>query len=622
MADHGDTAHQVTAGFAELLPTGSRAFAVRALGLRDAIDDGDGDEREPGAVPVHLYGDQVVVGPFPDAPGACARCLARRWQATRPVPLRDALELGGPTAAPGTSPHALPFTADLAAAVAAAHEAGRAAAEPYPVVYLVDPAAMSVRRYPLVPDPECPRCGDRRADAPAAPEWERAPKPGPGVFRTRRAADIGVPAAAFINPVTGALGTALEFDVSSPTTSPVTGHFTLRATHKLRETYWGGHEDDYAASARVGVLEGLERHAGMRPRAKRTVVVDTLAALGGAALDPAECGLYADAFHDGEPGVAPFTPDRPIPWVWGYSLRDERPVLVPEVLTYYHSRDPAERFVQESSNGCASGSSLTEAVYFGLLEVVERDAFLLAWYGGLSLPELRVDGSAATGDRLMVERMAMYGYRARFFDTRITFDIPVVTAVATRADGGLGALCCGAGASLDPARALGAALREIATDSVNLPGRTRRNQPRLRRLADDFDLVVSLHDHPFLYGLPEMTRHARFLLDTDAPPTELSAAFGAPRLADDLRTDLARCVDEVTAHGFDVIAVDQTSPEQERFGLRTASVLVPGLLPLDFGWRRQRARTMARTRTAPRAAGLLDRDLRPDELTPAPHPFP
>jgi len=56
--------------------------------------------------------------------------------------------------------------------------------------------------------------------------------------------------------------------------------------------------------------------------------------------------------------------------------------------------------------------------------------------------------------------------------------------------------------------------------------------------------------------------------------------------------------------------------------LRTASVIVPGLVPIDFGWARQRALQMKRTRTARAEAGLRDRDLRADELNPAPHPFP
>ena len=92
--------------------------------------------------------------------------------------------------------------------------------------------------------------------------------------------------------------------------------------------------------------------------------------------------------------------------------------------------------MQESSNGCASGGALAEAVYFGLMEVVERDAFLIAWYAKAELPEIDPYTSGVPATVHMVERLAMYGYRARFFDTRITFPIPVVTAVAERIDGG------------------------------------------------------------------------------------------------------------------------------------------------------------------------------------------
>ncbi len=71
-----------------------------------------------------------------------------------------------------------------------------------------------------------------------------------------------------------------------------------------------------------------------------------------------------------------------------------------------------------------------------------------------------------------------------------------------------------------------------------------------------------------------------------------------------------------------MIAVEQTGPEQRALGLATASVLVPGLLPIDFGWARQRALRMPRLRTALREAGRADRDLAPADLNPAPHPFP
>ncbi|MFJ3923422.1 TOMM precursor leader peptide-binding protein [Streptomyces sp. NPDC090022] len=607
---------------------GAAPVRLSVLGLHDAFTAPvpAPDAADDTAVSVHLYGHQAVVG----APGGCPRCLERRWQAVRSVALRDALELGGGTRPAGEWPYAHAFAAQALAALVAAVAAAPAAPAATGVfgdVRLMDLRDGTVRRYPLVPDPECPRCAAPEADGPGAPAIGAAPKYRPGVFRTRPIESYGIDVAAFANPLCGALGPSLVQDVSSTSTSATIGCFSMRSGEYLRETFWGGHTDSFGRSARVGVLEGLERYAGMRARSRTTSVRASLTALGSAAVDPREVGLYDEAFHRVNPRVRPFDPDREIPWVWGWSLRDEEPRLVPEILTYYHAPGLENRFVQESSNGCASGGSLAEACYFGLMEVVERDAFLLTWYGRQALPEIDASSSARSATRAMVDRLAMYGYRARFFDTRITFPIPVVTAVAERFDGGPGRMCFGAGAGLDPESALDSALCEIATDAVNLPGRTERDEARLRAMAADFDLVTALHDHPLVYGVPEMGRHADFLLR--APQGRLREvadlrwpdASGAAA-SDDVREDLRRCVAAVGGAGFDVVVVDQSLPEQRALGLHTVSVLVPGLLPIDFGRSRQRALGMPRLRTALRAAGLRSRDLEPGDFNPAPHPFP
>ncbi|MER5984752.1 TOMM precursor leader peptide-binding protein [Streptomyces sp. NPDC001787] len=653
-------------GAGSVAPDGTPPVAVAPDGARTDAVAPDGT-RMP-AVPVRYYGQHAVVGPFPasatapdegaGAPQPCARCLDRRWQGVRSVALREALELGSGTRAAGESPYVTPFGAETLAGVIAARLSGTGPdTGAFPFVHLVDLRTLVVRGYPLVPDPECPDCGRPEPDTEEAATLvlRPAPKRKPGSFRVRDIADYELPVEPYANPVCGSLGPSVVRDIASASTSATIGRFSMRSGEYLRETFWGGHADTFAESLRIGVLEGLERYAGMRSRAKRAQVRDSLHGLRGRgehALDPRVCGLYSDAFHRANPRVTPFTPDRRIPWVRGYSLRDHRTVLVPEVLTYYHAPGLENRFVQESSNGCASGGCLEEAVYFGLMEVVERDAFLLAWYGRAALPEIDVRTSARPATRRMVDRLEMYGYEARFFDTRITFPVPVVTGVAVRPDGGPGRMCFGAGAGLDPEAALAGALCEIATDAVNLQGRTERDEARLRAMAYDFDKVEALHDHPLAYGIPEMGDNAHFLLgEPGAPrppkrsfaelygagaeagtgPGAAGAGAGGDRsggrhpvipVSDDLREDLGRCVDAVTGAGFDVIVVDQTMPEQRALGLTTVSVIVPGLLPIDFGWSRQRALGMPRLRTALREAGLRGTDLTDADLNPAPHPFP
>jgi ribosomal protein S12 methylthiotransferase accessory factor len=632
----------LTAGPASHLLRSPEAWTteVVALGVRDELaslgSETDGSSGE--AVHVWTYGHHTLVGPFgADGRAGCGRCLARRWQGVRGRGLREALETGSGTRAAGRPPHGMAFAVDGVAALIAAHREqrrgpGRGRTDGrFPYAFLVDMETLRVTRFAFVPDAECPECGVRPDDTAegACIRLVAAPKPAPEVFRARPADDYDVPFEAFVNPAAGMLGPSVVPDLISASTSSTVGSFLLRSGDYLRECFWGGHTPSYRSSERVGLLEGLERFAGMRPRGKRTAVTAAYSELiaDHAVLDPRLCGLYSDDFHRAEPGVRPFDPDRPIPWVWGWSLRDQRPLLVPEILAYYHAPGGLEhRFVQESSNGCASGGSLAEAVYFGLMEVVERDAFLLAWYGKAPLPEIDATGSRSPQTRSMIDRLAMYGYRARFFDTRVTFPIPVVTAVAERIDGGLGRLCFGAGAGLDPEAALAAGLCEIATDAVNLRRRTARDEQRLRSLAADFDHVQVLHDHPLLYGLPEMAVHADFLLRDDRPRVALgdltTTGVGAVPPADDLADDVTACVEAVAKAGFDVIAIDQTMPEQRALGFHTAGVIVPGLLPIDFGWRRQRALTMPRTRTALREAGLHKRDLAADDINQAPHPFP
>ncbi len=578
-----------------------REVVFAPLGVRDELA-APANPYPAGTIVVHVYGETAILGPFP-VDAACRRCLARRWQAIRPTPVRGALETGGSTVV-GEQPGMTSFALDVMTAVVQS-----ALAEPptSPEVWRLDLTTLAVRRFPLLADTGCPECG-QRASVPM--QLGPAPKPREGSFRQREVHEYELPLAALANPVCGMLGPGIALSHGSTTTAAAVGQFAVRNDHDLYEIFWAGHTDSYDLSVRIGLLEGLERYAGTRgPAEAVTASLRQLRSDGRRAVDPADCGLYSKEFHQANPHIAPFTVDREIRWVHGHSLTADEPVLVPEVLAYFYSGDQRERFVQGTSSGCASGSSLTEAVYFGLMELVERDAFLLAWYSKTPLPEIDPDSVRSPQARRVMDRLALCGYRTRLFDGRSTFPFPVVIAAAVREDGGPGALCFGAGASLDPESALRAGLAEIATDAPALSARTRAELPRLQAMAADFDQVHTVHDHTLLYGLPEMADHTSFLFDSEPSCTMADLVAEAPLVTDDLWADLRWCVDVLAGQHLEVVAVEQTLPQQRELGLHTASVLVPGLLPIDFGWQRQRA---------PRMPRLLATG--PPHLVP--HPFP
>ncbi|MFJ5881753.1 TOMM precursor leader peptide-binding protein [Kitasatospora cineracea] len=636
------------------------APAVAVLGGTDLLRPEPADAaRHRARATVHLTAQSVLIGPWggdlgdpgdPGEPGdpgasgapaprACGTCLAMRWQRLRSRTEREALETGRPATLAGPALPALPDHAVDAVwalhRLTTAPDAHRTAGPPR--VSRLDLETLQVRTVPLLAEPLCPSCAATATAAAANttavatdPPLLPRPRTSPGSRRLRPADAYPLPEAALANPVCGVLGAGTWTDIASPTTAPVAGSVFMRGYAGLTDVTWSGQANSFRRSRALAFLEGLERYAGTHRRDPAPPLVDSyrhLAATAGTAvLDPRDCGLYPPRTYREDPMLDPFDPDRPIPWVRGRSLRDLAPVLVPARLCYYSAGTAADNFVFECSNGCATGSCPEEAILFGLLELVERDAFLLGWYGNAPLPE--IDLTAGPGPRLraMLDRAALLGYDVHAFDNRIDLPVPVVTALAVRRDGGPGTLAFAAAAGLDPEDTVESAVSEILTYIPHLPGQVRERPAELAAMAEDFGLVRRLPDHAALFGLPQMARHARSYLEPAAPARSAAELYAdwdrdCPR-GPDLLDDLLYCRDRLVDAGFDVIAVDQTTPEQRALGLHTVCTLVPGLLPIDFGWSRQRALHLPRLRTAQRRGGLRDTDLTDAELRLVPHPFP
>lgn len=588
-------------------------------------------------VPVWLSGVTALVGPargdalHPDGAPAdvpCPICVQRRWQAIRMREERHSLEHDASVTVGGPLPHLTAFAAETLWQLVQ-----RARRQP-PVrpgigrLFQLRMDTLDVTPVDVMIDSECPSCATPHPDTAeeATITLTARPKPTPTTYRLRRAADLDLPVAALSNPVAGALGGSALRAYNATATAPVTGYFRVRSRYDLHEMWWSGHANSYGTSETYALLEGLERYAGQFPRAKRTVVHDAYANLAPHALDPAGLGYHPAFYHGHGLYYAPYSPTEPMHWVWGYSLRDRVPRLVPEQLVYYLDRRTEQRkFVQECSNGCASGSCPEEALLHGMLELIERDAFLLAWYGSARLAEIDPATCRDETVHFMLDRVNLLGYDVHLYDTRADLPIPVVTAVAVRRDGGLGQLCFAAGASLDPDDAVRAALCETASYVPGFDERVAASEPELRAMVEDYTRVTELSHHALLYGLPEMAKHADFLFDGPPPQpmSELYADWLRIRPATtDLRADVEYLTGLIAGLGGDVLAVDQTCPEQSIAGVHTMAVVAPALVPIDFGWQRQRVRF------SDRLAAYLARGQRgPDGLGATgpndhPHPFP
>ncbi|WP_282937888.1 TOMM precursor leader peptide-binding protein [Paenibacillus sp. RC67] len=487
-------------------------------------------------------------------------------------------------------------------------------------LYLLNLSTLECTYHFVLPDSLCPLCSRAAEDCAETARLVLNPTPKISVdsYRSRSMDDLKhFLQADYLDYRTGLLN-GERTDLVSPFADA-----SVNLPLANEDVGTAGRTHSYAISHFTAILEGIERYSSLEPRAKRTVVSGSYLELADQAMDPLSVGVHSQEQYarEGFP-FKPFDATSSIPWVWGYSLTQERPLLVPEQLAYY-SMTSGNPYVFESSNGCALGSSLTEAALYGILEVVERDSFLMTWFGRLPIPELDLSSANDTELLWMVERLrAVAGFDVRFFNSTMEHGIPSVWGVAlNRKPSGMN-LICAAGAGPDPVRAVKGALHELAGTVINLDSKMEAKREACESMLLDSSQVWTMDDHAMLYGLPQAAERLQFLLGGQRPLHRFDEQFKGRSAHADLTEDVKEIVEAFRRVNLEIIVVDVTAPELERNGLYCVKVLIPGLLPMTFGHHYTRITGLERLFSVPAQLGFAAHPLTPDQLNPYPHPFP
>lgn len=487
-------------------------------------------------------------------------------------------------------------------------------------IFLLNLKSLKCSNHFFLPDPLCPNCSqlpDDSSDS-AVINLQPSMKISQSSYRCRSMDELKkVLVNDYLGQRTGFLN-GKAFDLSTPFADVVVNLPLIQGDEGT-----AGRTLSYESSELTAILEGLERYCGLTPRGKRTVIRDSYQNVKDYAINPEIVGTHSkEQYALPNFPFKPFNPKRKIDWVWGYSFMKEKPILVPEILSYY-SLGCGRGFVYETSNGCALGGSLEEAIFYGIMEIVERDSFLMTWYAKLALP--RLDPKSANDQELdlMVERMrSVGGYELHLFNSTMEHGIPSILAIAkNRKDKGLN-LICAAGAHLDPVRAVKSAVYELAGMMLTLDEKFEENYAKSMRMLLDDNLVKQMDDHGMLYGLPQAQERLNFLLGENRSLRTFEQEFKWNSKHNDLTDDLKDVLKALQQINLDVIVVDQTAPEIRRNGLSCVKVLIPGMLPMTFGQHLKRLTGLERVLNIPVKLGYAKKPLKPEQLNPYPHPFP
>lgn len=417
-------------------------------------------------------------------------------------------------------------------------------------------------------------------------------------------------------------------DEQSPL-SLLTAEIVAPGTRRREGGY--GRSDSFASSTLSAYLEGCERVLGAYRQPGVPIVEGSYLELKGDAVDPVSLGLHDDtaATHrDFE--LERYSPDLKTGWVWAWSTLHKKPRLVPEHVAYWHASAKYPKFIYETSNGCAVGGSLEEAALYGLYEVVERDAFLLAWYSKMRLRKI-VGAESDPVVAHLADQLEERGLKLLLLDLTSDFNIPTALAVITAPDelveaGLFPALSLASATHPLGALAVRTALEECSTNALMYEKwsgmRDSVNVERCRPMLANHDLVKTLEDHTGLHGLVEARDLNGFLLHPSGETT-INEFSGQAEQATDVVLELRRCLETAHTLGLEVLVVDQTAPYiADVLPINAVKVLVPGTMPMTFGHLNRRLDGIKRLH---QAQEILKGGI-PWHATggihPQPHPFP
>ena len=490
--------------------------------------------------------------------------------------------------------------------------------------------------HPFLPLSDCSACGHKPPDTSeqAIIVLQSQAKSAPFSYHVR---DLVANEEALLHTyVDSSLGVIAAFTPKHDSAQPHTFAFARTIPNACETpTSAMGMSTRWNQSRIVALAEALERIAGQYPHKKQTNVRASYHQLVGteAVLDPTTLGLHSpEQYARPDFRFVPYHHDLSLDWVWGYSFKHERPILVPETCAYYGGNAHQvnyNAFVYEISNGCALGGNREEAILHGILEVAERDAFLLTWYARLALPRLDLRSVTDPFTRLLITHLEQVsGYTLAAFNATLDHAIPClwVMAIDEQLLKRPRVLCIG-GSHPHPERALTKALQELGAmllPPVNPETFEQERERLLTMLQDPFE-VQHMQDHARLYRLPEAFDRLGFLFHAQRYQSfqeAFPAFYQQPSYRMDLYDDLMVLIDHYLQHAIDIIVVDQTSPEQEVHDLHCVKVLMPGMLSMTFGHAYRRTSGCQRLLQVPYALGYQPQALTEADLNPYPHPFP
>jgi thiazole/oxazole-forming peptide maturase SagD family component len=334
--------------------------------------------------------------------------------------------------------------------------------------------------------------------------------------------------------------------------------FCAKAEHLRLNDLNSGTGNSFATSENydevvVKVLaEGFERYASGKLR------IDVQAKtkdLNGLWLHPNQLFPLNETIFKTDKELHPFSEDKVWDWVIGHNLSGEK-LFIPVDCVFYPLNEAVlgrKPCLYASSNGAAAHFDRNKAVQNGLMELIERDAIMVHWFGGLMPKALPIKNAS---DMVLhrVRHWQNKGWQVKFIN--YTLDSVPVVGVFIWSEANFPHLATGGAAAFTFETAIEKAFNEAEYMLLSWM------DTEVERITKQ--KVVTPNDHGILYFNPEHFNEIKEYLDAGIEEVDMSS-----------NSDLNSL--------FEPIVVDLHNPTSSS-QLWAVQVLSTKLMPINFGY--------------------------------------
>ncbi|KSV64629.1 hypothetical protein N182_36435 [Sinorhizobium sp. GL2] len=547
-------------------------------------------------IPAGMTSASAIVGPaLSSSSNQCFMCVV---ESTRELNEVDAFlarfnEIAGGGPAPG-----------LAAASFVASEVFKHCVQPETSVFndhilTLELATGNIRKHLVRRRTSCPYCQPPNANSPLRrpqviePIGQAKANWTSGGMRVKSSSETLRVLRGLVSPLTGVVtsvtklgdqigsGDLHAYIATHPWNPRISTTDDLRKSLRHKSSGKGVDETQAEVSA---IAEAVERYCGVF-RGDEIRHTALLSPIDNRYIHPNSVALFSDRQHENHTDVdasgANWTPlaippEETIEWSPLWSLNGSQFKFLPTGMLYYFYEGPSSQSFLATSNGCASGNTVEEAIVQGFLELVERDAFGIWWYNQIERPLIpdNVIGKAASSHKRKLESS---GVHVRYIDITTDLGIPCVAAIGVT-DQSPSEIFVAAGCHFDLSLAV---------------------------LRASTELVQHLYRGPA--GAVERGSLGEWRMNsgaTDASVAEISICYG------DQIDEIERAKKICNEKGLELLVLDQS---RSHVGFPTVRVVVPGLrhhwprfapgrlyeVPVRMGWLPSSKTEVQMTKIAP-----------------------